>query len=378
MRIRQEKHEICYAYVSIHPEKVAAMKRIDERDVIFSRMNLQKGSPEYEDYYKRNPHNTETDEELRAMPELGGSGTATFDPVNSPIVSACFKFLSDIKGFSQGPVKQPGDRVIDAETMTSRIKGIAGFYRADLVGIVNMKEHHYYSYRGREQETYGSKIDSFHKYGIVFAVEMDRAMIFQAPQLPEAITVTKGYIDTAVIGMVLSYYIRELGFEARNHMDGNYLVLAPLLARDAGLGEIGRNGLLITPKYGPRVRLGVVTTDLPLVADSPASFGIAQFCMECEKCVRTCPGKAIPAGPPREINGELQWKINPEECYRKWRALGTDCGICLAACPFSDNIPEELVAKIKDCSETRKEILARHEGRHGIRPYIKDKPEWLK
>lgn len=353
------------------------MKRIDERDVIFSRMNYEKDGPEYEDYYNRNPEKKVIDEELRAMPEMGGEGTATYDPVNSPMVSACFQFLNDIKEFSQGPVKQPWDGVVDAEAMTSRIKGLAGFYRAGLVGIVPMKEYHYYSHRGREKKTYGSRVNNFHKYGIVFAVEMDKEMIFRAPQLPEAIAVAKGYIDAAVIGMELSYYIREFGFAARNHMDGNYLVLAPLLARDAGLGEIGRNGLLITPKYGPRVRLGVVTTDLPLVPDNPVNFGIAQFCMDCEKCVKTCPGKAIPAGPPKEINGELQWKTNAEECYRKWRALGTDCGICLAACPFSDNIPEDLLKKIKDCSATRKEALERHEEKHGIRPYIKEKPDWL-
>jgi len=356
---------------------VWALKKIDERDVVFSRMNYEKDSPEYKDYYRRNPQKIEIDEELRAMPEMGGQGTATYNPLSSPIVSACFQFLSDIKRYSEGQCKNTGDNETDAQRMTELIKGIADFFRADLVGITEMKEHHYYSHRGRDRETYGGKIESFHKYGIVFAVEMDKNMIFSAPQLPEAITVAKGYIDAAVIGMVISYYIRELGYEARNHMDGNYLVLAPLLARDAGLGEIGRNGLLITPQHGPRVRLGVVTTDLPLVADSPVDFGIAQFCMDCEKCVKTCPGKAIPSGPPPVIDGNERWRINAEECYRKWRALGTDCGICLAACPFSDNIPEELLAKIGDDNSTRKEILGRHEERHGIRPYNKDKPDWL-
>lgn len=353
------------------------MKRHDERDVIFSRMNYEKDSPEYRDYYKRNPEKHEIDEELRAMPELGGQGTAMFDPVNSPIIGATFQFLNDIKQFSEGPIAPLGDRYIDAQGMTARLKGLAKFYRADMVGIAQLGEHYYYSHRGREQETYGEKVESFHRYGIIFAVEMERDMIFCAPQLPEAISVTKGYVDTAVIGMVMSYYIRELGYHARNHMDGNYLVVAPLLARDAGLGEIGRNSLLITPKFGPRVRLGIVTTDLPLIPDSPQDFGIARFCQECEKCVKTCPGKAIPSGPPREIDGELQWKIDAEECYRKWRALGTDCGVCMAACPFSDNIPQELLEKLKDCGVTRKEILERHEQKHGIRPYIKEKPDWL-
>src|SRR5690554_703222 len=349
------------------------MERFDERDVIFSRMEYAEQSPEYKDYYKRNPHKKDIDAELREMPQLGGPGTATYDPVNSPIFGACFQFLGDIAKLSQGAVASEKAE-LDAETMTQRIKGLAKFFRADLVGIAQMQEHHYYSHRGRRPEVYGQEVKDFHKYGIVFAVEMDRDMIYRAPQLPEAVAVARGYMDVSVLGMVLAYYIRQLGYQARNHMEGSYLVLAPPLARDAGLGEMGRNGLLVTPQFGPRVRLGVVTTDLPLQADGPVDYGISEFCTECEKCVKTCPGMCIPAGEPQ---GE-RWKINPEECYRKWRALGTDCGICLAACPFSDDIPQELLAKIKDSSSARAEILRRHEERHGdIRPYIKEKPDWL-
>ena len=354
------------------------IKRIDERDIMFARMNYIEGSPEYDDYYSRNPHKKEMDDTLRAMPEMGSEGQATYDPINSPIVDACFRFLGDIRKFSEGE-KQPNKNLVtDINVMTEKIKGVAKFYDAKLVGITEMKTCHYYSHRGRHKENYGEEIEKVHKYGIVFAVEMEKEMIFRAPQLAEAIAVTKGYIDTAVIGMVLSYYIRELGFEARNHMDGNYLVVAPLVAQDAGLGEIGRNGLLITKKYGPRVRLGVVTTDLPLVVDRPVEFGLAQFCRECEKCVKTCPGKAIPSGSELEIDGIKRWKINSEECYRRWRALGTDCGICLANCPFSDDIPEEYIEKIMASETIRKEILENHGKKHGIRPYIKDKPKWLK
>ena len=358
--------------------KESNTERTDERDIIFARMNYKQGTPEYDDYYRRNPQNKDMDDALRAMPGMSGEGTATYDPVNSPIIDACFRFLGDINKYSEGEKQPDKAPAVDMDVITKRIKGISELYNAKLVGITEMKEYHYYSHRGRHKENYGERIEKLHKYGIVFAVEMEKEMIFRAPQLPEAIAVTKGYIDAAVTGMVLSYYIRELGFEARNHMDGNYLVVAPLVAQDAGLGEIGRNGLLITKKYGPRVRLGVVTTDLPLAVDSPMEFGVTQFCRECEKCVRTCPGKAIPSGPEVEADGIKRWKINSAECYKKWRVLGTDCGICLASCPFSDVIPEEHIEKIMTCESTRKEILDNHEKKHGIRPYIREKPEWLK
>ncbi|WZL71650.1 reductive dehalogenase domain-containing protein [Clostridiaceae bacterium 35-E11] len=354
------------------------MKRIDERDVMFSRMNYEKGTPVYEDYYKRNPDKEEMDDLLRNMPKMGGEGTATFDPVNSPIIDAAFRFLGDIKQLAEGDKGPQKVGEINPQVMTEKVKGLAKYYHAKMVGITKMEPYYYYTHRGREAETYGQKIDRFHKYGIVFAVEMDKEMIFRAPQISEGIAVVKGYVETAIIGMIISYYIRELGYEARNHMDGNYLVVAPLVARDAGLGEIGRNGILITKEFGPRVRLGVVTTDLPLLCDKREDFGVVEFCHECEKCVRTCPGKAIPSGDMQDIDGIKRWKINSETCYMRWRALGTDCGICLANCPFSDTIPKEMIDKIRNCSSTREQILKNHDAKYGIRPYIKEKPEWLR
>ncbi|MDD2574380.1 MAG: hypothetical protein WCS98_09450 [Bacillota bacterium] len=77
------------------------IKRTDERDIIFARMNYKKGTPVYDDYYHRNPHKKKNDEDFRAMPELGGEGTATHDPINSPIVDAAFRFLADIKKYSE-------------------------------------------------------------------------------------------------------------------------------------------------------------------------------------------------------------------------------------------------------------------------------------
>ena len=49
------------------------------------------------------------------------------------------------------------------------------------------------------------------------------------------------------------------------------------MAVDAGLGELGRNGLLLTEKYGPRVRLCKVFTDLPLEPDEPIDLGPSIF-----------------------------------------------------------------------------------------------------
>jgi ferredoxin len=353
------------------------MKRIDERDIIFSRMGYTEGTEQHKDYYDRNPERKETDDYLRGLPQLGEEGSGLYSSLNSPMINAAFHFLSDIKSLSEGA---PADKKAEAdpEVITSKIKGLAKFYNAKLVGITEMKDYHYYSHRGRMAQHYGNEITATHKYGIVFALEMDRDMINMAPQLPEGVAVTKGYVDAAVIGMILSYYIRQLGYDARNHMDGNYLVIAPLAAQDAGIGEIGRNGLLITKEFGPRIRLGVVTTDIPLVPDTRDNFGMIDFCIECQRCSKTCPGRAIPSDGQKEIDGVLRWKITPEECYKRWRLMGSDCGVCLASCPFSAEVQRELVEKMKYSPEARQEILEHFNKKHGIRPYIKDAPDWMK
>ncbi|SHJ73750.1 4Fe-4S dicluster domain-containing protein [Paramaledivibacter caminithermalis] len=353
------------------------MKRIDERDTMFARMSYHQGSREYEDYYKRNPNKKEIDDELKALPNICGEGTATFHPLHSPIADAGFRFLSDIKKYVEGEVNDNKVKV-EADEITRKIKKLSIYFGAKLTGIARMKDYFYYSHRGRNCETYGEEINQFHRYGIVFAVEMDKDMINRAPQCEEVIAVTKGYIDAAIIGMWISYYIRELGYEARNHMDGNYLVVAPLVAQDAGLGEIGRNGLLITKEYGQRVRLGVVTTDMPLIPDERQDFGIKEFCKVCNKCSKTCPGKAIPSEDMEDIDGVRRWKINQEKCYGMWRRIGTDCGICLSTCPFSQGVAMDLINKMKDSKYTMDKILKEYEERYGIRPYIREPLDLLK
>ncbi len=353
------------------------MNKYDERNIMFSRMNYEEGSEIYNDYYGRNPYMKEIDDSLRALPQMGQEGSVMHDMINSPIVDSAFKYLGDIRKLSEG---KPAENKVEVNpvSMTEKLKGLATFYNAALVGITEMKDYHYYSHRGRHNENYGEEVTNKHKYGIAFAYAMDNEMIMRAPKLSEAIGVVKGYVEAATIGMVLSYYIRELGYDAMNHMDGNYLVVAPLVAMDAGIGEFGRNGLIVTKEYGPCVRLGVVTTDIPLIPDEKQCFGVKEFCTDCGRCARTCPGKAISKTDREEKDGVLRWKINAEECYRRWRCLGTDCAICIANCPFTYGISEELISEIKTSGEVRRKILKEFDEKYGVRPIIREDAPWLR
>jgi reductive dehalogenase len=175
-----------------------------------------------------------------------------------------------------------------------------------------------------------------HRYAIAFSVEMNRDMVATAPAAPTLLESARQYARAADIALELSLFIRSLGYPARAHIDGDYRVIAPLVARDAGLGEFGRMGLLMTPTLGPRVRLGVVTTDLPLIPDRrSADDSVLDFCTICNKCADACPVRAIPFDDRQEIDGAQRWRINHDTCFRYWNVTGTDCARCMAVCVYS-------------------------------------------
>jgi len=110
----------------------------------------------------------------------------------------------------------------------------------------------------------------------------------------------------------------------------------------AGLGEYGRNQMVLTPEFGPRVRFSKIFTSLPLVADQPKPLGIRQYCEGCTKCAKACPPKALPFGEPTDtaenrstLAHVKKWSADCEKCFGYWAKLKTDCAICMRVCPFT-------------------------------------------
>lgn len=349
------------------------MNRVDERDTMFARANYQKGSKAYEDYYLKNPDKKSIDDSIRSRPYLCSEGTMTYNEINSPMAVSAFEFLGDIKHLCDGRPKEIKVE-FNKKTITKRIKGLATHYGAKLVGITKLREYHYYTHRGRHEEDYGQQITNHHKYAIVFAVEMDKEMINRGPMLAEVVETSKCYVDAAVIGMILSYYIRNLGYEARNHMDSNYLLMPVRVAKDAGLGQIGRNTVLTTKEYGSRIRLGVVTTDLELETDEPIDFGLTDFCKLCNKCAYFCPSQSL-----SNKAEEESWSIKQETCYIKWLYMGTDCGMCIAVCPFSQELETiRDTLSFKDNNDSIIKALEEYKKKFGKRPFVPGNPLWLR
>jgi ferredoxin len=180
----------------------------------------------------------------------------------------------------------------------------------------------------------------------------------------------------------LAATLRELGHPARAHIDGNYRVIAPLVARDAGLGEIGRMSILMTPRLGPRVRLGVVTTDAELNPDPyKPDHAVIDFCSICKKCAVNCPCQAIPHGERQETDGSLRWRMDADACFLYWNTVGTDCARCMAVCPYShpDNGFHNLVrGGIARSGGFRRVALILDDWFYGRKPARHDAPRWTK
>lgn len=91
----------------------------------------------------------------------------------------------------------------------------------------------------------------------------------------------------------------------------------------AGMGTIGRNSLLITPDFGPRVRLACLLTEAPL---DPTPRNQTDGCTHCNACIRACPARAI-----REPEPGHPYSINRFAC-RAYRQAGLVCAVCVKAC----------------------------------------------
>ncbi len=243
----------------------------------------------------------------------------------------------------------------DPGKMTEKIKKVARWFGADMVGVCKMDTRWAYShtydgglYLGKGDGSKHAPDDSMQQeipdefqYAIVMCFEMDYPIIQHYTNHLSVATVARGYSQMAITNAHLSSFIKGLGYKVIN-CSTNDVALSIPMAMQAGLGDLGRNGLLITPKYGPRVRISKVITDLPLVPDSPIDFGVTEFCEACGICAEKCPSQSILVGgrttQPRNISnvgGVSKWPINAETCRAYWSRRKNDCSVCINVCPYN-------------------------------------------
>lgn len=229
------------------------------------------------------------------------------------------------------------------EDASKVVKRAAKFYGASMVGIAPYDERWVFSrvFDKKKLESVPNDLPFEPKNVIVMALEMDYIGIQAAPTYLELAATGNIYSNISVVVNKLSHFIRNLGYQTIPC--GNDTALSVPLAIHAGLGELSRIGILITPEYGPRVRLCKIFTDLPLAVDKPITFGVTEFCTTCMKCADSCPSGAISTAKEPSFQdfgissngGVKRWAADGEKCLKQWGVTGTDCGICIHVCPYN-------------------------------------------
>lgn len=131
------------------------------------------------------------------------------------------------------------------------------------------------------------------------------------------------------------------------------------VAQRAGLGFIGRNGLLITREFGSYVYLGEIITSLEFEPDEKVAFG----CGECTRCIDACPTDALLGDGRMNAKKCLSFQTQtkgymPKEYRRKMGHVIYGCDICQIVCPYNKGMdyhfhdemepdPEKSMPKLK-------------------------------
>ncbi|MFC1951119.1 reductive dehalogenase [Chloroflexota bacterium] len=249
------------------------------------------------------------------------------------------------------------------EENAGMVRAAARYFGAGQVGFVELDEHtekliYSYGADGKKIEfedvalAYETEdrrvIPRKARWVIVFSVQMSEELLKRGDGLystalsgaPNAL----GYSQGRNVLDRLQTFLHVLGYQGLGSPWFNGLGIAPALAIMAGLGELSRLNLLISPEYGPMQRVFRLITDLPLAPTKPIDAGIMRFCRTCKKCALLCPAKVLSVedDPSWEIHGK--WS-NPghrayhytdsAKCMTQWRVSSAGCSTCLSVCPFS-------------------------------------------
>ena len=181
--------------------------------------------------------------------------------------------------------------------------------------------------------TFSSKKDhtTYYPNIICLAYEQDFEPTQTIPSVDAEIVHSSTYRTEGAAALELGNFIRSHGYHAQvtgsGDSPGPYI---PMFV-EAGLGQLGACGYLLTPNEGSRCRIMLITTDAEVTYDKPVDYGIHAFCQVCQVCVNRCPGRAL-------MRDKIWWRgLEKNKLYFKRcrpvmaRYLG--CGICMKTCP---------------------------------------------
>jgi len=216
-----------------------------------------------------------------------------------------------------------GKRHIDPETLDAlhRFSKSAG---ADEIGFATVPQEWVFQ-------------DTAIRYtqAIVLVMEMSKARMDLAPNPDTAVMVHETYNALGKVSNKVADWLRERGYATHaGHPLGGMALYTPM-AQAAGLGWRGFSGLVITPQFGPRVRLAAVFTEIqnfPVYTGDEHAW-ILDFCESCRRCLRECPPDAFYESPIHHENG-LVTVLDNGKCF-PYFTNHHGCSICIKVCPFN-------------------------------------------
>lgn len=249
----------------------------------------------------------------------------TFLPLIISIVKNCKKSLNSIsKNPNNGQIKADKEFIDEFEKYAKSL-GVGA------IGYTKVPREYIFKERAILFEN-----------AIVFTMEMDKDKLEQAPSKETEEMVFKTYKSLSEVINKLTDYLREKGYASQAGYPLGGMVLYPALAQKAGLGWHGRHGLLITPEFGPRQRIGAIYTsidNLPF-SEENAHEWVGDFCKKCGKCIKACPAKAIYEEPVNHDNG-LITHIERKKCFPYFNEKNA-CSVCIKECVFGRKSYEEI------------------------------------
>lgn len=117
------------------------------------------------------------------------------------------------------------------------------------------------------------------------------------------------------------------------------------MAIAAGIGRQGKSLLVVSPEYGPRLRLVTILTNADLEPDIP----LKNRCGKCNQCKDHCPAGAIIGANTASHYATRSEAIDLNRCVYQVRDVFGKlpntapliCGICINVCPWGDKTGKE-------------------------------------
>lgn len=194
--------------------------------------------------------------------------------------------------------------------------------KVDFIGYIPVNENYVF----KDLKVYG-------KNGIILGMEMKwEDGIETAPSARCQIEVFRVYKVLGDITIELAEFLKVQGYKSEaHHPFGGKLLYGPHVVA-AGLGIMGKHGLIITPEFGPRQRWSMITTDADIPDSLKRNFDeLEEFCKNCSSCVKNCKGGAVYETPIKKDSGILT-HIDRSKCIDSLLNFNY-CSYCLKICP---------------------------------------------